>query len=168
MTMSTLPIQELTHEAFAPFGQVIERPARPVDSSGPGWQWWGEMLNLQGSDRPYAVGYLELQPAELRFDWAERHMHSDELLAPLGSDCLVYVAPADWPDQPERMPDPASFQVFRVRSGQAVLLKRGVWHGAPLAIDQPLNVLVLLLHNTGQQDVFLNRFEDRPVAIKSI
>ena len=163
--MTTLSIQELTSAAFAPFGRVIEQPARPVDAIGPGWQYWGEMLTLHGGDRPYALGYLHLQPAELRFDWAERHMLSDELLAPLGGDCLVYVAPADHPDQPEHMPDLGRFQVFRVRSGQAVILQPGVWHGAPLAIDQALNVLVLLLQNSGQQDVFLNRFEDQPVVI---
>ena len=64
------------------------------------------------------------------------------------------------------MPPFERFQVFRVRVGQAVLLDKGVWHGAPLAIDQPLNVIILLLSRTGEVDLSLVRFEDNPVSIK--
>ena len=160
-----LPIQDLTVEDFAPYGQVIEQPKRPTDATGPGWQWWGEMLHMQGGDRPYAIGYLDLKPSPLHFDWAERHRQSDELLAPQGGDCLVFVAPAEYPDQPERLPEFDRFRVFRVRQGQAVLLNKGVWHGAPMAVDQPLNVLVILLHNTSQQDGYVRRFEETPLEI---
>ncbi len=116
-----LSIQNLTRDSFAPFGAVIQQPSRPSDAGGPGWQWWGEMVKMEGGDRPYAIGYLDLKPAPLRFDWAERHMLSDELLVPLSGDCLVYVAPAEHPDQPALLPELDHFQMFRVRQGQAVL-----------------------------------------------
>jgi ureidoglycolate lyase len=162
-----VPIQDVSADAFASFGQVIEKPERAQDASGPGWQWWGELVHMQGGDRPYAIGYLDLQPAALRFDWAERHMLSDELVAPLGGDCLVYVAPADFPEEPGRLPALERFQVFRVRQGQAVLIGKGVWHGAPLAADAPLNVLVILLHNSSVQDGYVCRFEETPVEIQA-
>ena len=161
-----LKIEDLTQETFAPFGEVISQPARGKDASGPGWTWWGQNHLLAGGDRTYAIGYLDLQPAELIFDWAERHMHSDELLVPMGEDCLVYVGPPDYPDQPERLPDLDRFRVFRLRRGQGVLLGKGVWHGAPMAIDKPLNVTVLLLKDTGSVDGYIVRFEDRPVQIE--
>ena len=162
-----LPILDLTPSAFAPFGEVIQQPDRPNDASGPGWQWWGELLTLPAADRPYAAGYLDLQPAALRFDWAERHMHSDELIVPLTGDCLVYVAPPEHINDPDHLPSMDHFRVFRVCQGQAVLLKKGVWHGAPLADGRPAKVLVLLLQNTGQQDIHLVRFEDAPVEIQA-
>lgn len=161
-----LSIQPLTAEAFAPFGHVIEQPARPANATGPGWQWWGEMVLMAGDGRPYGIGYLDLQPSELRFDWAERHMRSVEVLIPT-NDCLVYVGPPDYSDQPGRLPELDRFQVFRVRQGQGVLLHQGVWHGAPLAIDQPLNVVVLLLQYTGSIDTHVVRFTDTPVQIES-
>ena len=161
-----LPIKELTAQAFAPYGQIVDQPQRENDASGPGWMWWGEMVKLEGGDRPYAIGYLDLKPADLRFDWAERHMHSDELIIPVGGDCLVYTAPAEYPDQPERMPSLDKFEVFRVKKGQAVLLNKGVWHGAPMAVDQPLKAIVLLLYNSGKQDGYVNRFEDTPLVIE--
>ena len=161
-----LPIQDLTEQVFEPFGKIIEQPTRAQDAQGPGWRWWAENALMESEDRPYQIGYLDLKPAELKFDWAERHMRSAELIIPTGGDCLVYVAPPDYPDEPERMPPFERFQVFRVRAGQAVLLDKGVWHGAPLAIDQPLNVIILLLSRTGEVDLSLVRFEDNPVSIK--
>ena len=162
----SLPIKDLSTEAFAPYGQIIEQPQRGQDAAGPGWRWWGEMVKMQGGERPYAIGYLDLSPAELQFDWAERHMHSDELIIPIDGDCLVYAAPADYPDQPDRMPELDRFEVFRVKSGQAVLLNKGVWHGAPMAVDRPLKAIVLLLHNSSQQDGYVNRFVDTPLTIE--
>ena len=161
-----LKIEELTSDAFAPFGKVVEQPNRAHDAVGPGWTWWSENHLLEGGDRNYAIGYLDLHPAELGFDWAERHMHSDELLIPMGSDCLVYVGPPDHPEEPMHLPSLESFRVFRLRQGQGVLLGKGVWHGAPLALDKPLNVAVLLLKDTGRLDGHVVRFEDTPVKIE--
>jgi ureidoglycolate hydrolase len=161
-----LPIQELTPAAFEPFGDVIQQPARERDAAGPGWQWWGETALLPSDGRPCGVGYLDLRPSDLRFDWAERHMRSAELLIPAGGDCLVYVGPPDHPEEPRRAPPLDRFQVFRVREGQGVLLRAGVWHGAPLAIDAPLNVVVLLLAGTGASDTSVVRFTDTPVFIQ--
>jgi ureidoglycolate lyase len=160
-----LKIEDLTVESFAPFGEVITQPARPQDAQGPGWTWWGENQTMAGGDRNYAIGYLDLQPEELSFNWAERHMHSDELLIPMGADCLVYVAPADHPEEPTRLPPLDQFRVFRLKPGQGVLLHKGVWHGAPMALDKPLNVTVLLLKETGKIDGHVVRFEDTPVLI---
>lgn len=160
-----LPIEELTGESFAPFGTVIEQPEQSQDAEGPGWRWWAETGLLPAAERPYAIGFLDLKPAPLQFDWAERHLHASELLLPLGGECLVYVGPPDYLDEPGRMPELERFRVFGVKQGQGVLLEPGVWHGAPLANGLPLNVAVLLLQGTGELDTCLVRFEDRPVFI---
>ena len=162
-----LHIQDLTAEAFEPFGKVVQQPDIPQDASGPGWKWWGGTAFMPGDQHAYGIGYLDLQPSVLEFDWAERHMHSAELLVPTGGDCLVYVGPPDHPDEPLRLPEIEKFKVFRVQQGQAVLLDKCVWHGAPLAIDRPLNVVVLLLDGTGETDVHLVRFSDAPVQIEN-
>jgi ureidoglycolate lyase len=160
-----LTIEELTPSAFASYGEVISQPERQCDAAGPGWQWWGENAFMPAGAQPYAIGYLQLQPAELVFDWAERHMHTVEMLIPSGGDCLVYVAPPAFPAQPGRLPPLEAFKVFRVPQGKGVLLHEGVWHGAPLALDQPLSVVVLLQAHTAKEDGYVVRFADRPVFI---
>lgn len=161
-----LTVQELTAAAFAPFGRVVAQPDRGSDATGPGWQWWAETTLLPGDARPYAFGYLRLQPDSRRVDWAERHMQSPEVVIPLGGDCLVYVGPPDHPEEPTRLPALERFQVFRVRSGQGVVLRPGVWHGAPLAVDAPLAAMVLLLQGTGQADTHVAHFADTPLEIR--
>jgi ureidoglycolate hydrolase len=159
-------VVELTAAAFAPYGEVIEQPARKADAAGNGWQWWGEMTLLPGEDGPYGVGYLNLQPGALSVDWAERHMHSVELIIPVGSDCLIHVGPPDHLQDPSQLPELSRFQVFRVRRGQAVMLRPGVWHGAPLAISEPLVAMVLLRQGTGQIDATVVSFADRQFDIR--
>lgn len=161
-----LEIQELTPETFAPFGKVIARPERAHNAAGTDWQWWGELAILTSDGRPYEVGYLDLQPTARQFDWAERHMRSAEMIIPAGGECLIYVGPPDYLDEPDRLTSLDCFQVFHVRRGQAVILHPGVWHGAPLAFDQPTNAIVLLLQGTGATDLKLARFPETPVEIK--
>jgi ureidoglycolate lyase len=160
-----LAAEELTAAAFAPFGRVIEQPDRAEDASGPGWRWWAETTLLASDGRPFGVGYLDLEPAPLRFDWAERHFRTVEVLLPMGAECLVYAGPPDPRVPAGQLPPLDSFRVFRVPPGMGVALNPGVWHGAPLATDAPVQVLCLILEHTGRDDVTLVRFPDQPVTI---
>lgn len=160
-----LDVQELTPDAFVAFGDVIQKPLRAPDAQGADWQWWGENSLLPPLRRAYGVGYLAAVPGKRHFDWAERHMHTQEMIIPLTGDCLVYVGPPDHPDRPDHLPALERFRVFRVPQGDAVILKEGVWHGAPLAVNAPVNVMVLLQQATGQDDLHLVRFAESPVEI---
>jgi ureidoglycolate hydrolase len=163
--MTTLPVRTLTPEAFEPFGRVLERPRRVEDAAGPGWSWWAETLLLESDGRPWGIGYLDLQAADPRFDWAERHMHTPEAIVPIAGSCLVYVAPPDHPEDPMRLPPFERFEVYRVPPGTGVVMDTGVWHGAPLADGGPARAIVLIREGTGRDDVTLVRFEDMPVGI---
>lgn len=149
--------EALTGGAFAPFGHVVARPAAAPDGAGRGWAWWAEAAELR-ADEPYTVGYLELEPVEPVFDWAEHHRRTVELILPLGGDCLVYVAPPS--------DEPRDFRVFRVEAGSGVLLNPRVWHGAPLAVDRPLAAAVFLRRNTGSEDTEVVRFPDNPIRVE--
>ena len=162
--MIRLPVEPLTAEAFAPYGRVVELPQRPEDAAGPGWRWWAETAYLAGDGRPFGVGYLDLWPADGTFDWAERHLRTQEAVFATSADLLVYVAPADHPTELARLPDPDRFRVFRVPPGSGVVMDRAVWHGAPLAED-PTRALVLILEGTGRHDVTMVRFPSGPLGI---
>ena len=152
--------RELSPEAFERYGRVVRRPPHSPDATGPGWTWWAETLMLPSDGRAFGVGFLSLAPTEPAFDWAERHMLSVEAVVPLDGDCLVYVGP------PDDAPSLERFRVFRVDAGEGVVLEKGVWHGAPLALDRPLRAVVLLLEGTGANDTTVVRFPDTPVTIE--
>jgi ureidoglycolate lyase len=158
-TGTRLAVLPLSAEAFAPYGRVVEPGGEP-DATGPGWRWWGETASLAGDGRPWGIGLLALTPAERRFDWAERHLRSEELVLP-AVDCLVYVGPAD----PAGFPALDAFRVFHVPSGSGVVIAPGVWHGAPMAVDAAGAAVVLLLQGTGRDDTDVVRFEATPVTI---
>jgi ureidoglycolate lyase len=162
--MIRLPVEPLTAEAFAPYGRVVELPQRPEDAAGPGWRWWAETAYLAGDGRPFGVGYLDLWPADGSFDWAERHLRTQEAVFATSADLLVYVAPADHPEEPARLPGPDRFRVFRVPPGSGVVMDRAVWHGAPLA-EARTRALVLILEGTGRHDVTMVRFPGGPLGI---
>ena len=160
-----LPVRDLSADAFRPYGRVIERPDREREAAGPGWAWWSETVLLEGDGRPWSVGYLDLEPAAPQVDWAERHMRTLETIVPISGACLVYVAPADHPDEPDHLPSFERFEVFRVTPGAGVVMDAGVWHGAPLADGGPARAIVLILEGTGRDDVTVVRFEDSPIEI---
>jgi ureidoglycolate lyase len=159
----TVEVEELTPETFAPFGTVLAEPRRTQDADGPGWRWWAETALLSGDGRPWGVGYLDLEPAAPRFDWAERHMRTLEAIVATGGDLLAYVAPAEHPEEPLRLPGLDRFRVFRIPAGQGIVMDRGVWHGAPFAAEAATSALVLILEGTGRHDVHLARFPETPV-----
>jgi ureidoglycolate lyase len=160
----TLKVRELSAQAFARYGRVIEAPARPSEASGAGWSWWAETVLLAGDGRPWGVGYLDLEPTELRFDWAERHLRTLEAIIPTGGDAFVYTGPPEHLDDPTRLPPFERFEVFRVPAGQGVVMDRGVWHGAPFAAGRRTGAVVLIQEGTGRSDVTLVRFP--PVAFE--
>lgn len=165
--MTRLSVEPLTHEGFDPYGRVVTLPEREGDATGPGWRWWAEIAFLARDDRPWGVGYLDLEPTALEFDWAERHMRTQEMVIATSGDLLVYVGPPDHPDEPDRLPPLERFRVFRVPSGSGVILDKGVWHGAPFAAGAPTTAIVLILEGTGRDDLVLVRFPDAPVEIES-
>ena len=164
--MTRLAVEALTAEGFAPFGRVVEEPARAPDAAGPSWRWWAETASLASDGRAFGVGYVSVEPGELRFEWAERHMRSPELVVPAGGECLIYAGPPEHADEPGRLPPLESFRAFRLAAGQGALLEAGVWHGAPLALDGPVGAFVFLLEGTGQNDVHVVRFPEAPVEVE--
>jgi ureidoglycolate lyase len=167
MAERTVAVDDLTDDAFAPFGTVVRTPSRPNDATGPGWRWWAETVVLEDDGRPWSVGYLDLEPSTPpSFDWAERHLRSQEAIVPVSGGCLVYVAPPDHPEEPDRLPPFEAFRVFRVPPGSGVVMHPAVWHGAPIVEDEAAKAIVLLLAGTGRDDVTVVRFEDAPIMIE--
>jgi ureidoglycolate hydrolase len=161
-----LRVEPLSAGAFEPFGRVIETPSRTQDAEGPGWRWWAETTALRGDERPWTVGYLDLAPAPPpRFDWAERHMRSPEAVVPISGSCLLYAAPPEHPDEPDRLPPLDAFRVFRLVPGTGVVMDPAVWHGAPVPTEAA-KAIVLLLEGTGRTDVTKVPFADTPVMIQ--
>jgi ureidoglycolate hydrolase len=120
-----LSVQQMTREAFAPFGILLDsRGSVEVDLGGgvPG-------LTGATSER-----------REFRFDFMARHRRTMQVFSPLGSSqAIICVAPPNGRDAP----DVESVVAFQVNGLLPYAYHRGTWHTPPFAIGDWYSYLVV-------------------------
>ncbi|MEF2966653.1 ureidoglycolate lyase [Paenibacillus sp. M1] len=120
-------VEELTEEAFRPFGKVIDLPSAAPSKTGDGWDCWSyvQMLDV---DVPVGAGLVVTKEREFQVASMERHVSREELLLPFDKEIIQPVALCANIDDPDECPDPLSVKCFKIKPGQAIILGRGVWH----------------------------------------
>lgn len=152
-----LKVKPLDAAAFAPFGSILARPAAtPTAELGEGeLRYWADVVTLPDLGGPVGLGYATLAVRPFVQACAEQHVHSPEVLQPIAGDMIVVVGPATAAGD---LPPLDRFAAFRVAQDQAVVLKPGVWHYAPFAIDGPMAFTVLLRAGTNRDDAIFADF----------
>ncbi|QBQ95862.1 ureidoglycolate lyase [Paraburkholderia pallida] len=140
--MRTLPMEPLTREAFAPFGDVIELDgARHFPINGGTTERFHDLASIdvtQAGGRAI-VSVFRAQPRAWPVEIAmmERHPLGSQAFVPLGDvRYAVVVAPAG-------ELDPTQLRAFWVDCGQGVNYAKGVWHHPLLAFDRVSDFLVI-------------------------
>lgn len=125
----------LTREAFAPFGDVIEKPgAHSFATNQDTAIRYHDLARLQlGAEdgRPLVSIFEATVPAKLpvRLRLLERHPISSQAFIPLGTTpYLVVVAPG------KGAPDPAAIEVFAPAPGQGINFAPATWHHPLIAL----------------------------------
>ncbi|MEQ1612524.1 MAG: ureidoglycolate lyase [Hyphomicrobiaceae bacterium] len=122
--------EELTTEAFAPFGQVIETPA------GPGRAYFSEALESgrPGARPSLSMAYRAPSPLPLTATTMERHQYSSQsFVATDVSRWLVLVAP----HAATGGPDMSRARAFLPKPGQGITFGADVWHHPLTVFDRP-------------------------------
>jgi ureidoglycolate lyase len=134
-TIRSLPIQPLTIDAFAPYGEALcwagdagqtinAGTSQRVDLPA-GLALWSE----QG--RP-ALAVFRAQAREVEGPWRtlERHRLGSQSFVPLtGARCIALVALGG------DSPDASTLAAFLVTGQQGITLRPGVWHHPLIAVD---------------------------------
>jgi ureidoglycolate lyase len=138
--------QPLTHEAFAPFGDVIDIP----DTAGR--TYYEDAL---GNLRPEAHASLSLAcRAEtagrpLRAEMLERHEFSSQTFVPIDvARWLIMVAP----HARTGGPDLAGLQAFIATGKQGVTYRPNTWHHGLTVLDRPGRFAVFMWRVGGKGD----------------
>ncbi|WBL63142.1 ureidoglycolate lyase [Thauera sp. WB-2] len=138
-----LAVEPLTHEAFAPFGQLIEaRDAAPHFTINAGnTERYHDLARIEpGPEGRVIVSIFRGQPRALPFtvNMMERHPLASQAFIPMsGKPYLVVVAPAGAP------PTAQDLTVFLARGDQGVNYAPGVWHHPLLALDEICDFIVI-------------------------
>ena len=137
-----LPLEPLTREAFAPFGEVIEAAGiTPIPINYGATSRYHDLANIdcaaQGGSA--IVSLFRSTPPAYPFTLKvmENHPLGTQAFMPLsGRPWLVVVAPPGWFDA-------GKVRAFRARGDQGVNFARGTWHHFNLALGAPSDFLVI-------------------------
>ena len=144
--MTSIRLEAVTAEAFAPFGFLLPAPA----PGQPRLELSGELANLRETAKPRlslattAPRTLPLTAIEM-----ERHVHSSQTFVPI--DCasyLVMVAPHGADDRP----DPAGIKAFRIPGHVGVHYFADTWHHPLTPLERPGSFVVLTFIDGGPGD----------------
>jgi ureidoglycolate lyase len=131
----TIEVEELTAEAFAPYGRVVEMPESPATGSGPGWRSWFPVAEVLAS-QPVGIGLVRTEKRDLVVAEMERHVDNEELLIPLWADLIQPMGVPEKLDDPDATPSLDKIRAFRIRPGQAIIMKKGAWHSCAYPVGE--------------------------------
>jgi ureidoglycolate hydrolase len=159
-----LVVQNLSAETFTAFGQVcvVPQPVKP-DHSCDGYDWWPNRCLFDSIEGKYGIGLSKIKRHSLRQAKSERHMKTPELLLPIDSDMIIIVGPPDYPDEPARLPDLSRFAAFRIKAGEAIVMKPGVWHYESIPVKEETYMYCIFQSDTGENDNWIVDFPDEEV-----
>jgi ureidoglycolate lyase len=138
-----LKVEALEHEAFAPFGEVIEArdAAQHFPINAGNTERFHNLARLDaGPEGQLIVSIFRGQPRALPFsiNMLERHPLGSQAFIPLSAGAwLVVVAP------PGAAPSAQHLRCFLARGDQGVNYAAGTWHHPLLALDTVSDFLVL-------------------------
>ncbi len=131
-----LKVEPLTREAFAPYGDVIEKPgARVFTTNGGQAERYHDLARI-AAERPGArtlVSIFHSRPFAMPLQVAlmERHPVSSQAFIPInGGRFVVIVGAADQP------PAAKNFRCFVSNGAQGVNYHPGTWHHPLIALEE--------------------------------
>ena len=146
--MRKLTVKPLDREAFRPYGDFVSL-LRPAEFYGDAPSvFTPDMLQLPLAQHDLASFSIcrVAQRANI-VDTSEYHSSAWEGNLPLDGDVVLYLAPAN-----RGKIDADAFEAFLVPKGTLVILKPGVWHFAPYAVQGEVSTLVVLPERTYAND----------------
>jgi ureidoglycolate hydrolase len=159
-----LKVQELSDGAFAEFGQVCLAPPRDKpEHSGEEFDWWPDLMVFDSIKGKYGAGFALAKKSPFRQTCSERHMSTPEFLLAVNGDMAVIVGPPDYPNEPDRLPDLSRFAAFKVKAGEAILMKPGVWHYAAMPLNNEMYMYCIYASGTGETDIRIVDFPNGEV-----
>lgn len=155
-----IPIQPITKEAFAPYGDVLDcagEPDKIINQGKCGRYHDRATLDFGAGRAGISLFKAELRALPLTLDMMERHPEGSQCFVPMSHDAfLVIVAP-------DAGGAPGAPLAFRTEPGQAINFHRNTWHG----VLTPLSGtgLFTVIDRIGAGDNLQEHWFDTPYAV---
>jgi len=121
-----VPVEPLTHESFAPFGQIVGVLEGKPTWKRPRLTSWRMKFSMDGHPDLKMIRY-EFQ--DMEFDMMESHITHTETRIPLsgGQFVMVVAAPTEPIDNPVN-PKVETVRAFLIDGSQGIMFWRRTWH----------------------------------------
>ena len=153
--------EPLTAAAFKPFGEVIEVPEGQQATRDTGAvRYWGGLAKARIAEEiEFGMFTAAGRPHEI----AElgRHARSPAFVVGLSGEWLLAVGP---PFLAGRYPQAQKVRIFVVKTGQAVLMRKGTWHADPFPKGETGLFLVAFRDGSATKDYKTRPFKGREVV----
>ena len=139
--MRQIPVEPITNEAFAPFGQfyTMDKPDGYA-LCGELHQFFPDRINADSNHR---VGYspiLVKKPEKMIITQQEYHTTTWEMILPMNDDMILHVAPAS-----AGTPVTHLAKAFLVPKHTLVKMNAAIWHLAPLPANEAQLAAMIIL-----------------------
>ncbi len=149
-----VPVLPLTHETFAPFGELLASRDTEPDFTGLMSVGWNAEFRVTGEIH---IMTLRSRYSGYRFSMLERHFDVTQTFIPIGSATALVAVAAPTGDRP---PDPADVRGFLLDGSAGYVLHRGTWHSLDrYPIRSEASDLVIITGRRTQEDL---ETHDRP------
>ena len=150
-TIVEVRMEELTAEAFAPYGQLIAAGEENADYARPLLDVWH--LDYR-SDAPARIQIMRYHEQPMTFRRLERHVRVTEGRIPLAGARAVLAVASAAGAAPESMPAPSSVRAFRFDGTCGILFAPGTWHSLDcFPLDAPTADFVLLSDEATENEI---------------
>lgn len=128
------------YKNFQPYGTVLCRPETQPADSGPFHDYWHAWHMEEFAGERLVTGCLSIRSHEPLVREVERHIGCSEVFVVLkGSGILTVAHPDAYAENPR-----AALRFFRLEAGDAVLIRRGIWHKLPVPVTDCIDFLMLV------------------------
>lgn len=142
------PVLDLTVEAFEPFGKLVN--SRCNDSSiAPGFISSLAIFDLGGTTE-CEIARSVVTPLKF-LENMERHFRTQEVFVASQGDFILAITPPSDPQDKQLQPYADKASLFLVRQGQAVVMKRNVWH-ATVGGSKTATILIFFVKHAYPED----------------
>ena len=142
----TIEATHATPENFAPYGSIAGTPFGPPTSQAADYKFWSDIAHyrIEGETEIGICTVFEQPVPEITA--LERHLRTPEILIPIDASFVVPLLLDGKPLEEAK--------AFRVDPGEAIVVEKGIWHGACLPVDERRSsYFVIFRRNTPHDDV---------------
>ncbi|MCF7740172.1 MAG: ureidoglycolate lyase [Candidatus Marinimicrobia bacterium] len=139
-------IEKISVNNFSQYGELVNKPDTVPTARSDKFKFWSDLAHYDiGGKSEIGICTVFLQ-TKLIIEELERHNSSPEILIPGDGPFLIPLL--------LNQNDTSEIDIFRVEIGQAIIINKGVWHGACLPVGKKeTSYFVIFEHGTPTKDV---------------